>query len=69
MAELVIGSWRKLHGEGLHNVYDSRILSEYKVRKDRMGGICRTHGGENGIQITKICRLTSGAVTLWETRA
>jgi hypothetical protein len=34
----VIGDWRKLHNEELHNLY--------QVKKDEMGRACSTNGGE-----------------------
>jgi hypothetical protein len=35
----VIGGWRKLHNEGLHNLYSSP-----NVKENEMGRTCSTHG-------------------------
>jgi hypothetical protein len=36
----VIGGWRKLHNEELHNLYSSQ------VKEDEMGGACSTNGAK-----------------------
>jgi hypothetical protein len=46
----VMGEWRKLHNEELHNLYSSPdIISQVKVNE--VGGACSTHGrGEKSVQ-------------------
>jgi hypothetical protein len=46
----VMGEWRKLHNEELHNLYSSPdIISQVKVNE--VGGACGTHGrGEKSVQ-------------------
>jgi hypothetical protein len=40
----VIGGWRKLHNEELHNLYCSPSI--IRMMKDEMSGACSTNGGE-----------------------
>jgi hypothetical protein len=41
----VIGGWRKLHNEELHNLYSSsNIIGMIKVQEDEIGKACSTHG-------------------------
>jgi hypothetical protein len=43
----VMGGWRKLHNEELHNLYSSpSIIRMIQVKEDEMGGACSTNGGE-----------------------
>jgi hypothetical protein len=43
----VIGGWRKLHNEELHNSYSSpSIIRIYQVKEDEIGGACSTNGVE-----------------------
>jgi hypothetical protein len=43
----VIGGWRKLHNEELHNVYCSPcIIRMIKLRRMRWAGVCSTYGEE-----------------------
>jgi hypothetical protein len=43
----VIGGWRKLHNEELHNLYcSSSIIRIIKSRRVRWEGECSTNGGE-----------------------
>jgi hypothetical protein len=41
----VIGGWRKLHNEELHNLYSSPSI--IRIMEDEMGRACSTNGGEN----------------------
>jgi hypothetical protein len=41
----VIGGWRKLHNEELHNLYSSpSTIRMFQVKKDEMVRECSTHG-------------------------
>jgi hypothetical protein len=40
----VMGGWRKLHNEELHNLYSSPSI--IKVDEDEVAGTCGTNGGE-----------------------
>jgi hypothetical protein len=42
----VTGDWRKLHNEGLHNLYSSPNIITYndQVKEDEMGRACSTNG-------------------------
>jgi hypothetical protein len=43
----IIGGWRKLHNEELHNLYGTpNIIRMMKSRRMRWGGACSTNGGE-----------------------
>jgi hypothetical protein len=43
--EEVVGGWRRLHNEELHNLYAStNIIRVKKVKEDEMDGTCSTHG-------------------------
>jgi hypothetical protein len=51
----VMGEWRKLHNEKLHNLYSSPdIIKQVKssqVKANDVGGACSTHGrGEKSVQ-------------------
>jgi hypothetical protein len=47
----VIGGWKKLHNEELHNLYCSpSTIRNVKSKEDDMGGTCRT-SGEKGVHI------------------
>jgi hypothetical protein len=39
----VIGDWRKLHNEELHNLYSSPGIVRM-IKEDKMGGACSTNG-------------------------
>jgi hypothetical protein len=41
----VIGGWRKLHNEELHNLYSSPSIIRM-IKEDEMGRACSTNGGE-----------------------
>jgi hypothetical protein len=44
----VIGEWRKLHNEELHDLYSTpSIIRIIKLRGDEMNGACSTNGGED----------------------
>jgi hypothetical protein len=39
--EKVAGDWRRLHNEGLHDLYSSlNIVRVIKIKDDEMGGSC-----------------------------
>jgi hypothetical protein len=41
----VVGDWRRLRNEKLHNLYDtSNIIRGDDVKGGEMGGACSTHG-------------------------
>jgi hypothetical protein len=40
----VMGGWRKLHNEQLHNVYSSPSIIRITVEEDEVGGTCGTNG-------------------------
>jgi hypothetical protein len=40
----LIGGWKKLHNEELHNLYP--LLKNYQVKEDEMGRACSTNWGE-----------------------
>jgi hypothetical protein len=42
----VMGDWRKLHNEELHNLYCSPNITRMMKIKDEMGRVCSTNGGE-----------------------
>jgi hypothetical protein len=43
----VVGGWRKLHNEELHNLYClPSIIRMIKSKEDEMGGAYSTNGGE-----------------------
>jgi hypothetical protein len=42
----VIGDWRRLHIEALHDLYSSPYESGNKIKKNEMGGACSTCGRE-----------------------
>jgi hypothetical protein len=43
----VIGGWRKLHNEELHNLYSPpNIIRMIKIKEDQMDGACGAHGGD-----------------------
>jgi hypothetical protein len=45
--EEVAGYWRRLHNEGLHNLYgSSNIITSDQIKKNEMSGACSTHGRE-----------------------
>jgi hypothetical protein len=48
----VMGEWRKLHSEELHNLYSSPdSIRQVKVKANEVGGACGTHGrGEKSVQ-------------------
>jgi hypothetical protein len=46
----VMGEWRKLHNEELHNLYSSPDIIR-QVKANKVGGACSTHGrGEKSVQ-------------------
>jgi hypothetical protein len=45
----MIGGWRKLHIEELHNLYSSPSIVT-KIKSRRMGRVCSTHGAEKCIE-------------------
>jgi hypothetical protein len=49
----VMGEWRKLHNEELHNLYSSTdIIRQVKSKANEVGRACRTHGrGENVFKV------------------
>jgi hypothetical protein len=45
----VMGEWRKMHNEELHNVYSSPDIIR-QVKANEVGGACGTHGrGEKSV--------------------
>ena len=42
----VIGDWRRLHNEGLNDLYLSNII---QVIKNEKGGACSRDGGRGGL--------------------
>jgi hypothetical protein len=43
----MMGDWRKLHNEELHNLHSSpNIIKMFKSRRMKMGRACSTNGGE-----------------------
>jgi hypothetical protein len=43
----IIGSWRKLHSEELHNLYSSlNVIRIIQVKEDEMGRACTMHRRE-----------------------
>jgi hypothetical protein len=45
----ILGGWRKLHEEHLHNLYSSpNIIRMNKVKEDEMGRACSTQGSKEG---------------------
>jgi hypothetical protein len=45
--EEVVGGWRRLHNEELHNLYTSpNIIGGDQIKEDDMGGECSTHEGD-----------------------
>jgi hypothetical protein len=43
----IIGGWRKLHNEKLHNLYSSpNIIRIDHIKEDEMGRECSTYGEE-----------------------
>jgi hypothetical protein len=45
--EKVVGGWRRLHSEKLHNLCTSQnIISVIKSRRIRWEGVCSPHGGD-----------------------
>jgi hypothetical protein len=46
----VMGEWRKLHNEELHNLYSSPDIVR-QVKANEVGGACSTYGsGEKSVQ-------------------
>jgi hypothetical protein len=46
----VVGEWRKLHSEELHNLYSSPDIIR-QVKANELGGACGTHGrGEKSVR-------------------
>jgi hypothetical protein len=44
-------SWKKLHHEGLHNLYSLQyIIRMMKIKEAEMGGTCGVHVGNKCIQ-------------------
>jgi hypothetical protein len=42
----MVGDWRRLHNEELHNLYSPpNIIREIKSKKDEIGRTCSTYGG------------------------
>ena len=46
MRDEVKEEWRKLHNEELNGLYSSPIMFRVTIEKNKMGGECRTYGGE-----------------------
>jgi hypothetical protein len=48
----VIGEWRKLHSEELHDLCSSPNISwQIKIKENEVGGTCGTHGrGQESVQ-------------------
>ena len=44
----VTGEWRKLHNEGLSDLYSSPNNFCDQIEKNKMGSVYRTYGGEEG---------------------
>jgi hypothetical protein len=43
----LMGGWRKLHNEELHNLYSLPEYNQnYEVKEDEMGRACSMHGGD-----------------------
>jgi hypothetical protein len=42
----VMGGWRKLHSEELHNLYSSPSIIRMMQIEDEMGRACSMNGGE-----------------------
>jgi hypothetical protein len=43
----VMGDWRKLHNEELHNLYSlPNIIRMIKSKEDEMGRVCSMNGGD-----------------------
>ena len=46
----VTGEWRKLHNEELNDQYPTpHIFSRDSIKKNDMGGVCRTNGGKGEV--------------------
>jgi hypothetical protein len=53
--EEVVGGWRRLHNEELHNLYGSpHIITVNKSKADEMGVVCSMHGRDASYE-TVIC--------------
>jgi hypothetical protein len=47
----VMGEWRKMHNEELHNLYSSPDIIRSQVKANEVGGACGMHGrGEKIVQ-------------------
>jgi hypothetical protein len=44
--EEVLGGWRKVHSDELRPVFLAKCYSGDQIKKDKMGGVCETYGGE-----------------------
>jgi hypothetical protein len=46
----VTGEWRKLHNEGLHDLYSSpNTVRVIKIAMNEMGGVCSADGEDRGV--------------------
>jgi hypothetical protein len=63
----VMGEWRKLHNEELHNLYSSPDIIR-QVKANEVGEACGTHGkGEKSVQV--FGRKSRRKETTWKTKA